>query len=107
MRYGPAGIAAWALVIAAASGAAAADVAITQKDRAFSPSDVTVSAGDTLVFVNADTVRHNVHSPTEGFVFDLDIQRPGQADRLPVRKRGAFDVLCHIHPKMKLRVRVE
>jgi plastocyanin len=52
-------------------------------------------------------VKHNVHSPTDGFAFDLDVQRPGESSRVRVKKRGAFDVLCHIHPKMKLRVRVQ
>jgi plastocyanin len=87
--------------------ARAADARITQKNRAYAPSDVTVRVGDTLVFVNEDAVKHNVHSPTDGFAFDLDVQRPGESGRVQVRKRGAFDVLCHIHPKMKLRVRVQ
>ena len=86
--------------------AGAADVTITQKDRVFSPADVTVHVGDTLIFVNADPVKHNVHSPTEGFVFDLDVQRPGDSSRRPVTRRGTFDVQCYIHPKMKLKVRV-
>lgn len=43
----------------------------------------------------------------DGFAFDLDVQRPGESSQVRVKTRGAFDVLCHIHPKMKLRVRVQ
>jgi plastocyanin len=94
-----------ALLLPAPAGAA--EARITQKNRTYSPSDVTVRVGDTLVFTNDDVVKHNVHSPTDGFAFDLDVQRPGESSQVRVKKRGAFDVLCHIHPKMKLRVRVQ
>ncbi len=92
--------------LAMATPAAAADVTIIQKDKQFAPQDIAILSGDTLVFVNADTVKHNVHSPTEGFVFDLSLQNPGQSDTVRITKAGVFEVLCHIHPKMKLTVRV-
>jgi plastocyanin len=107
MRSGAIGFFVWALLITASRPVMAADVTITQKSRNFSVAEVTVHVGDTLVFVNADPFKHNVYSPSDGFAFDLDVQRPGQADRVAVTRRGSFDVLCHIHPKMKLRVRVE
>jgi plastocyanin len=86
--------------------AAAADLTVLQKDKVFSPDDVTIRSGDTLVFVNADTVKHNVHSATEGFVFDLPVQQPGRTDRVRFTRVGVAEVLCHIHPRMKLTVRV-
>jgi plastocyanin len=93
--------------LAAAPGpAVAADHTILQKHKEFAPKEVTIRAGDTLVFVNADTMKHNVHSTTEGFAFDLQVQRPGDSDRIRITRTGALEVGCHIHPKMSLRVRV-
>jgi plastocyanin len=100
------GAALLAILALATWPAAAADVTVVQKDKVFSPSQLTIRAGDTLVFVNADTVKHNVHSATEGFVFDLAVQQPGQSDRVRFTNQGVVEVLCHIHPRMKLTVRV-
>src|SRR5262249_40546751 len=107
MRSGVIGLVVWGLLATTWQPVIAADVTITQKGRNFSRAEVTVHVGDTLVFVNADPFKHNVHSPTDGFVFDLEVQQPGQTSQVAVTRRGSFDVLCHIHPKMKLRVRVE
>jgi plastocyanin len=90
----------------AAWPAAAEDFTVTQKDKMFSPAQLTIRSGDTLVFVNADTVKHNVHSATEGFVFDLPVQQPGRSDRVRFTRTGVVEVLCHIHPRMTLTVRV-
>jgi plastocyanin len=91
---------------ATAGSAAAADHTVLQRQKEFLPNEVAIRAGDTLVFVNGDTVKHNVHSTTAGFAFDLQVQRPGESDRIRVGQTGAFAVECHIHPKMLLRVRV-
>jgi plastocyanin len=106
-RSGAVGFLVWTLLITASRPVMAGDITITQKGRSFSLAEVTVHVGDTLVFVNADPFKHNVYSPSDGFAFDLDVQPPGHSDRVAVTRRGSFDVLCHIHPKMKLRVKVE
>jgi plastocyanin len=93
-------------VVLAAGPAAGADFTIVQKDKVFSPAQLTIRLGDALVFVNADTVKHNVHSATEGFVFDFAVQQPGASERVQFSRAGVLEVLCHIHPRMKLTVRV-
>jgi plastocyanin len=94
-------------LLATAGPVAAADHTIVQKDKDFVPHEASIQAGDTLVFVNADTMKHNVHSATAGYVFDLEVQRPGESGRVRITRPGVLDVECHIHPKMRLQVRVQ
>ena len=55
--------------------AAAADLKIVQKNRAFSARQLTIKAGDQVTFVNDDTVNHNVYSETKGFEFDVPVMK--------------------------------
>ena len=80
---------------------------ITQKDKAFSAADLTVKAGDTVVFKNEDDVTHNVFSQTPGFVFNSKTQAPGAETSALFDKAGTVDVRCAIHPKMKLTINVQ
>jgi plastocyanin len=103
-------IGAW-LMMAATVGALAApalaeDHRITQKDKTFSAEDVKVRTGDNIVFVNADTVTHNVFSVAKGHEFEIKTQRPGASDAVRVEGEGTFEILCAIHPRMKLRVQI-
>ena len=90
-----------AMVLAFAGGSAvafAAERSITQKGRAFSDSAVTVKKGDTLVFVNDDTV---------GNEFNLGSQMPGATSNVTLNNPGEVSVVCAIHPRMKMTVTVE
>lgn len=86
---------------------AAVEHRIEQTGRAFVPSELTVKAGDTLVFVNDDYYDHNVYSESAGNAFNIGIQEPGNTTRVMLSKPGRVDVLCRIHPKMTLAVTVE
>jgi plastocyanin len=88
-------------------GAAAGQVVIVQKDRAFSQDKIVVHAGDRLVFRNEDSVSHNVFSRTPGFEFEVKVQLPGQDTAVPFDRPGTAEVRCAIHPEMKLQVVVE
>lgn len=90
-----------------AGSAHAADVVITQKDKAFDKSEVAVKVGDKLVFRNADSTAHNVHSASSSHRFDLGLQKPGDTATLALDKDGTFLVRCAIHPKMKIEVSVK
>jgi plastocyanin len=82
----------------------AAEVAVVQRDLAFSEREVTLRVGDRLTLVNADDVRHNVFSE-RGVTFDV-VQAPGDSHTVALGAPGELDVQCAIHPRMKLRVRV-
>lgn len=66
--------------------------------------------GDTLRFDNLDKVTHNItvksakgHVDTE----DLGLQKPGKSVSHRFTVPGDYRVVCSIHPKMKLVVKVQ
>ncbi len=83
--------------------ATAADVKIMQKGRRFSPTELTIRAGDSVTFTNDDEFIHQMY--VDG-LFDSDEKKPGQTLTEVFPRSGTFEVRCHIHPKMKLAVRV-
>jgi plastocyanin len=85
----------------------AADHEITQQDRHFSQTEITIKVGDTISFKNDDEVTHNVFSTTPGMEFDLHRQAPGASSTIPFGKVGDSEVDCSIHPRMKLMVHVK
>jgi plastocyanin len=55
----------FSMIVAFAAGcavAAATERSISQKGKVFSETELTVKKGDSLLFVNDDTVNHNVPS---------------------------------------------
>jgi plastocyanin len=95
-----------AFLAGAAVAALAADRTITQKGKAFSPTDVTVKKGETLMFVNDDNVAHNIYSMSPNNEFNLGSQLPGTSVPVTFDKVGDVDILCAIHPLMKMKVKV-
>lgn len=100
-------IVALAFVSGAAVAALAAEQTVTQKGKKFSMSEVTIKKGDTLVFVNDDNVAHNIYSATAGNDFNLGSQLPGKSVSVTFDKPGEIDVMCAIHPLMKMKVKVQ
>jgi plastocyanin len=98
--------AATAIVVGFSSGAIAASKVVYQHGRAFSEELVVLKAGEALTFVNDDTVPHNIYSATRGNEFDLGSQAPGTATDIEFTEVGEVDVLCAIHPRMTMRVKV-
>jgi len=90
-----------------AVAAFAAESRVVQTGKAFEPTTLTVRAGDSVVFANEDFYDHNVYSESEGNVFNLAIQPPGQTNAVTLGATGLVEVRCRIHPKMKLMITVE
>jgi len=95
-----------AILAGVSVGALAAETTISQKNRAFTPAEISVKKGDTLVFVNDDDIMHNVVSNSAGYEFNLGSQSPGMATPVNFNKPGQLSVLCAIHPRMRLVVKV-
>lgn len=76
---------------------------IIQKGRRFSPSEVSINRGGSLTFTNNDEFIHQVYVQD---LFDTEERLPGQNITEAFPRPGTFEVRCHIHPKMKLVVRV-
>jgi plastocyanin len=84
----------------------AADHLVTQKGRLFSVDSITIKKGDTITFFNDDTVPHNIMSDSPGSQFNLGSQQPGSSTPVTFNTAGEFNVICAIHPRMKMTVTV-
>jgi plastocyanin len=81
---------------------------VSQKGRAFTPSEITVPKGEAVQILNDDgDLRHHVYVDSDKFNFDSGDQEPGAKTSIAFPIVGNFEVLCAIHPKMKLLVRVK
>ncbi|HEY4408062.1 MAG TPA: methylamine utilization protein [Xanthobacteraceae bacterium] len=85
----------------------AAPYQVSQKGRAFQPGELTIRRGETVQIVNDDAdLLHHAFVESERFNFDSGDQEPGSKTDVTFPVAGTFSVLCGIHPKMKLTVRV-
>jgi plastocyanin len=84
----------------------AANLTITQKGRAFSSEEVAIKKGDALTFLNDDSVPHNIMSTSKRNEFNLGSQAPGSATDVTFKESGDVLVICAIHPRMKMMVKV-
>jgi plastocyanin len=88
------------------TGALAANEVIHQQGRAFSTESITIKRGEALTFLNDDTVPHNIMSATKGNEFNLGSQAPGSSTDVSFNEVGDVAVICAIHPRMKMTVKV-
>lgn len=84
---------------------------VTLSDFAFDPTEITVSVGDTVAFVNEDDAGHTVTNgeggaPAADAVFDEPVSA-GQTVVITFDEAGTFPVTCTIHPDMQMTVIVE
>ena len=101
-------LAVFVLVISAglSAGALAGNQMVHQQGRVFGPDSVTVKKGDALTFVNDDTIPHNIMSASKGNEFNLGSQGPGMSTDVTFKEAGDVQVICAIHPRMKMMVKV-
>lgn len=100
------GFAVMGFIAAAIPAASAAEIVITQAGKKFDKKKVEIGAGDTIKFVNADKMGHNINSKGAD-AFDLGLQKPGADMSRKFAKAGEYKLRCTIHPKMKLKVTVK
>ena len=87
---------------------AAQQYSVSQKGRLFHPDKLAIQKGETLIVVNDDgDLRHHAYIDSPTFSFDSGDQEPGSKATITFSVAGDFDVLCAIHPKMKLKVHVQ
>jgi len=96
-----------ATVLLAAGVPAAAPITVSQKGLQFSSTELAVSKGQVVVFMNDDRTPHNITVNGEGVNLNSGLQPPGKEFRVPFAKPGTYAVSCGIHPKMKLSVTVK
>lgn len=100
------------LLLGCNSGAGPENQAITspQKDTiiikmmAFQPADITVNAGDTIVWINEDIVAHDVsHWPDKSW--HSDTLQPHDSFVKIIEDSSTY--FCSIHPTMKAQFSVK
>jgi plastocyanin len=95
-----------AIIGGLSTGALAATQVIHQQGRVFSSESITVKKGEALTFVNDDSVPHNIMSASKGNEFNLGSQQPGSSTDVTFKETGDVAVICAIHPRMKMAVKV-
>lgn len=90
-------------------GAETAEVRIASS--VYQPSELTVSVGTEVVFVNEDSFAHTVTEGTDGDAVDDPIVDEdvagGEEVRVTFDEPGTFDITCRFHPSMQMTVVVE
>jgi plastocyanin len=69
---------------------------VTIDGARFSPADLTVKNGDTIVWVNKDILAHTATS--KGVGFDSKVILPGGSWKFVAKRKGAFAYTCSFHP---------
>lgn len=88
-------------------------VTVSQKNKLFvvqgnaSATEITISKGDVVRFVNDDDFFHNVFSLSDAKLFDLGSFPKGEHRDVTFDESGVVEVECAIHPEMKLNINVE
>lgn len=81
---------------------------VSQKGREFRPGTLSIKQGDVVRIVNDDEdLSHHAYVASDRFKFDSGDQGPGHDVDIPFTQDGTFNVLCGIHPKMRLKVQVQ
>lgn len=91
---------------ASSSAASGGGVTVTMQNIAFSPTSVTVKKGETVKWVNKDTVAHNV-TATKGATFKSSTFGQGGSFTWKAAKAGTVEYFCTIHPNMTAKLIVQ
>lgn len=83
--------------LAAASAHAGEVVKVDISDLVFAPAEITVRAGDSVEWVNADFVDHT--ATAKGGEWDLLIPA-GKSARVELSRAGTIRYYCRFHPAM-------
>ena len=75
------------------------------KDFAFNPDPIRIKAGQTIVWINQDSVGHTV-TAVDGSWDSGDLFK-GQSWSQTFNSAGEFEYYCALHPDMKGKVIVE
>jgi amicyanin len=80
--------------------------AVTIKNFAYSPANLTVSVGTVVTWTNEDVAPHTVTSDTGSELNSTNLAQ-GQTYSHTFSTAGTFPYHCTIHPNMKAQIVVE
>lgn len=75
---------------------------ITIKNFAFTPAELNIKKGDTIVWTNDDSAPHQI----SGSGIQSEILSKGQSFSFTFGATGTFDYICSLHPSMKGKINV-
>jgi amicyanin len=90
-----------------ARGAEPSPVKVSIANFVFEPKELTVTAGTTVTWVNADDVPHTVTSTAAPPLFDSRTLRAGDTFSFEFKAAGTYDYFCKAHPYMTGKVIVK
>lgn len=90
---------------APASGAGGGSSTVEIKDFTFTPSPISVAAGTTVQWTNADSAPHTVTFDDASITSSGNLNQ-GQMHSATFASAGTFSYKCAIHPSMKGEVTV-
>ena len=79
---------------------------VSQRNKAFHPNHIKLSAGVTLKIHNDDIRTHNLRIHDPALDYNSGAQEPGETAEITFPQPGTYYIFCGIHPKMKLVVEV-
>jgi len=81
-----------------------------ETNECYLPGDISINAGDTVIWANIDTAAHTVTSgtPTDGpdGTFDSSLFMSGTTFEVTFDDSGSYDYFCMVHPWMQGNVQV-
>ena len=87
--------------------ASVSDNTITIAKNTFRPANMTVKAGSTVRWVNADDHPHNIAFANKDFSASTFLLGSGQSSSQRFDRPGTYDFSCLIHPQMQGQIVVE
>lgn len=77
-------------------------VAVTIEHFEFSPADIAVAAGDTIIFTNKDIVPHTATAADTSWTTDEIAS--GASAQITLPEKAGADYFCIFHPLMRGRL---
>jgi plastocyanin len=91
--------------------ATAEEVRVRLESSNFDPAELTISAGTTVLFLNADSYAHTVTEGSGGQAVDDPIVDREIAENRSVRvtfdEAGTYEITCKLHPSMQMTITVD
>ena len=78
---------------------------VTIDATSFKPAELTIRAGDSVVWMNRDVIPHTATQSGKGF--DSGTLKSGDAWKHTFKTAGDVAYICSFHPTMKGRIKVQ
>lgn len=76
---------------------------VSIKNFAFSPKNLTIKTGTTVIWINEDSAPHSIKSDN----FNSEIFSKGESYQFRFNSAGVYNYICGVHPSMKGKIIVE